>query len=102
MEFSGSTEFCGGIRAKQRLKTLGIRNDFNFTLLELSLIEGIADLIASEVLTDKYILETKRAKYGESHEAELWEEFQPTMFSHNHASWIYSAQKENRPLDLGY
>jgi hypothetical protein len=78
------------------------RKSLNFTLLELSLIEGVADLIANEVLHGNYVLETDRVKYGKAHEASLWDEFQLTMFEMNYAPWMYSASLEGRPIDLGY
>jgi hypothetical protein len=78
------------------------RKDFNFTLLDLSLIEGVADLIAEEVLIDQYVLDTTRNEYGEIHEAQLWKKFQLTMFGMNYAPWMYSTPKDNRPIDLGY
>ena len=78
------------------------RSDFNFTLLELSLIEGVADLVASEILGDNYMLDIEREKYGTQNEVLLWQEFKPYMHGMNYAPWMYSKPIGERPIDMGY
>lgn len=70
------------------------------TLLRQSLTEGIADVVA-EFLTGN----PKHNAYGESHEVDLWSEFQRDMHGHDYAGWLYGARKAgkpDRPNDLGY
>lgn len=35
----------------------------------------------------------KRNAYGESHEVDLWSEFQRDMHGHDYAGWLYGARK---------
>ncbi|WDE07701.1 hypothetical protein SG34_012860 [Thalassomonas viridans] len=81
---------------------LSKRKDFNFTLLELSLIEGAADFIANEATGHGDILEMDRSHYGKLHEARLWAEFSPVMNQMKYAPWMYSVPEDGRPNDLGY
>lgn len=81
---------------------MSTRTDLNFTLLELSLIEGIADLVAELATEQKSALELVRTEYGEHHEASLWAEFMPVMHQHKLYPWMYSTPADGRPSDLGY
>lgn len=78
------------------------RSDFNFTLLELSLIEGVADLVASDTLGDNYMLDIDREKYGTQNEMQLWQEFKPNMHGMDYGPWMYSKPIGERPIDMGY
>ena len=81
---------------------MSTRTDFNFTLLELSLIEGIADLVAELATEKKSMLELARATYGQKNETRLWSEFQPMMHEYTLYPWIYGTPTDGRPADLGY
>jgi hypothetical protein len=74
------------------------------TLLQQTLKEGTADVVA-EVLTG----EPKRDSYGETHEAELWAQFQRDMHGRDYREWLYNgrdqgshSRRPTRPTDLGY
>jgi uncharacterized protein YjaZ len=68
----------------------------------LSLIEGVADLVASEILGDNYMLGIEREKYGTQNEMLLWQEFKPYMHGMNYVPWMYSKPIGERPIDMGY
>lgn len=71
------------------------------TVLRQAIVEGSADLIA-EVMTGV----PKRNAYAESHEAEIWREFQREMNTRDYRRWFYngldSTARGNWPVDLGY
>ena len=72
----------------------------NKSLLAQSIREGAADFIC-ELITgthpNKYLHE-----YGDSHEKELWLEFEKKMDSQNWSPWLYYSNDKTRPRDLGY
>jgi hypothetical protein len=71
----------------------------NRTLLAQSLTEGSADYIG-ELISGNQI-NVLAHTYGDSHEAELWAEFQKVMNGRDLNGWLYSGMP-GRPNDLGY
>lgn len=70
-------------------------------LLMSSLREGAADFIAQQA-TGKHINDAIHV-YGETHEQELWEEFQQVMMENDISNWLYNGtNSKDRPADLGY
>ena len=71
------------------------------TLLEKSLQEGGADLLA-ELMSGKHINE-KQQIYGDANEASLWREFSLAMDGEDLSKWMYNGNRsKDRPADLGY
>ncbi len=72
----------------------------NKSLLSQCIREGAADFIC-ELITgshpNKWLHE-----YGNSHEKELWEEFEKKIDSQNWQPWLYASRDTTRPKDLGY
>jgi len=79
------------------------RNDLNFTLLEMSLIEGSADFLAERGTSQSSKSAAERRQYGLQHEHRLWQEFKPGRDSHRFQPWLYTPEPENgAPRDMGY
>jgi hypothetical protein len=71
------------------------------TLLSQAMVEGAADFVA-ELISGKHI-NAVVARYGETHEAALWDEFRPAMRGTEMNKWLYQAASSvDRPADLGY
>ena len=71
-------------------------------LLNQSIIEGGAEFITYLVTGIK--INTLAHQYGNSHEKELWEDFQIEMNGNNYSNWFYNSKnypKEKEP-ELGY
>lgn len=72
-------------------------------LFGASMREGGADFIA-EITAGRHINEAVKS-YGDSHEHELWEQFQQDIQKPDrHRAWLYNGRDPNRigPPDLGY
>ncbi len=78
------------------------RTNFNFTLLEISLIEGTADYFSEIAMQKSGLLQRKREQYGAQHEKDIWTEFSKVMHGNNYLPWLYSKPKNNMPPDMGY
>ena len=70
------------------------------TLLAQSIKEGAADFIC-ELITGNHPNKTTY-EYGDSHEKELWQEFEKKMTSKDWTPWLYYSKHKSRPQDLGY
>src|SRR6478609_12068447 len=72
------------------------------TLLELSIMEGVADFI-TYLITGKYT-NPEVYQYGFSNEAKLWTDFSKTMNSENIDAWLFNAYdpQTGYPGNLGY
>jgi len=72
------------------------------TLLELSIMEGVADFI-TYLVTGKYT-NSEVYQYGFSNEAKLWTDFSKTMNSENIDAWLFNAfdPQTGYPGNLGY
>jgi len=71
------------------------------TLLAKAVQEGSCDLI-SELIAGG-IINTVQKTYGDSHEADLWREFQTDMNTDRIDKWMYNgATVKDKPADLGY
>lgn len=70
-------------------------------LLMASLIEGAADFIAERAIGQH--INKPIHEYGETHEAELWKEFEGIMLENDISNWLYNGTNaKDRPADLGY
>ena len=78
------------------------RTNFDFSLLELSLIEGTADYFSEIVLERSGKLQEHREKYGTKHEKELWTGFSKVMHGNNYFPWLYSKPENDMPADMAY
>lgn len=78
------------------------RTNFNFTLLELSLIEGSADYFSELAMKKNGALQKQRALYGAKHEEEIWAEFSKGMHGNDYFPWLYSKPQNEMPIDMGY
>lgn len=78
------------------------RKDFNFTLLEISLIEGTADYFSEVVMEKSAELQKEREAYGAKHEKAIWAEFSKKMHGNDYFPWLYSKPESNMPADMGY
>lgn len=71
------------------------------TLLRLTITEGAADFVAELVMG-----RAVRNEYGETHEAELWKEFQRDASGKNYDLWLYNGWNRDalgdRPPDIAY
>ena len=73
----------------------------HYSLLGKAVQEGMCDFIA-ELIAGKHANQVQKA-YGELHEAEIWQEFQPLMWEKDYSKWIYDGvNAKNRPADMGY
>jgi predicted Zn-dependent protease DUF2268 len=71
------------------------------TLLAQAMREGSADYVA-ELISGKHA-NAAVARYGEAHEAALWDEFKGAMLGTVAKRWLYQgAGSVDRPADLGY
>jgi len=77
------------------------RSNFNFNLLELSLLEGSADYIAEMLLGTEYVLDDARNEYGVQYGRDLITRFKTSMLTHNFAPWLYTPST-TMPMDMGY
>ena len=70
-------------------------------LVRHAIAEGSADFIAS-LVTSKPV----RNEYGETHEAQLWDEFRRDANSRDYSMWLYNGWNRKalgeRPVDIGY
>lgn len=78
------------------------RTSFNFTLLEISLIEGAADFLSEIVMEKSSELQKERETYGAKYEKIIWSEFSKKMHGNNYFPWLYSKPENNMPSDMGY
>ncbi|NMP30658.1 DUF2268 domain-containing protein [Thalassotalea sp. M1531] len=78
------------------------RTSLNFTLLEISLIEGAADYFSEIVMERSGELQKERETYGAKHEKMIWSEFSKVMYENEYFPWLYSKPKSNMPPDMGY
>ena len=72
------------------------------TLLSGVIREGMADFVA-ELVTGTNP-NARLHVYGNAHERELWQAFQPVMFGNNPQHWLVNSKEETpeKPCDLGY
>lgn len=70
------------------------------SLLEGSLREGVADLLAERAY-GKHINAAAHA-WGRANECTLWNEFTPRMGGSDYKGFLYGGQAADRPADLGY
>ena len=71
------------------------------SLLAQAMREGAPDFIA-ELISGKNI-NSVAAKYGDEHQAALWQEFKAAMHGTDYSKWLYEGDKSvDRPADLGY
>ncbi|MEM7419784.1 MAG: DUF2268 domain-containing putative Zn-dependent protease [Pseudomonadota bacterium] len=83
------------------------RTDFRFNLLEMALLEGSADYVATLLLEETFVLDDKRAAFGEANKAALMNTFIKSMDTFNYAPWLYTSSPTlpsvgEMPLDMGY
>lgn len=74
--------------------------DSSTNLLGSAIREGSADFIC-KLITGKTINDIS-FEYGETHERELWNEFEKDMTGDDISKWLYNRATEERPSDLGY
>jgi hypothetical protein len=77
------------------------RINFNFNLLEISILEGSADYIAELIAGTAYTLDDKRAEFGLGKNKQLITDFKATMLSSNFSPWLYT-DVDSMPRDMGY
>jgi len=77
------------------------RANFNFNLLEISLLEGSADYIAELLLGNNYILDDDRYDFGSDNAHRLIVDFKVNMLSSKFSPWLYS-NIDSMPRDMGY
>ena len=71
------------------------------TLLDISLLEGIADFITHQAI-GSYIND-HLPEYADPIEQELWEEFEMAMNGKDFSRWLFNGGNSTfRPADLGY
>lgn len=70
------------------------------SLLDGSLREGIADLLAEKAY-GRHINAAAHA-WGLPNECALWREFEPRMRGKDYTGFLYGGQPPDRPADLGY
>jgi len=65
--------------------------------------EGMADFVA-ELVTGQPGTNARLHVYGNAHERELWQAFQPVMLGKSPEHWLVNSQEEtpDKPCDLGY
>ncbi|WP_162303736.1 DUF2268 domain-containing putative Zn-dependent protease [Hymenobacter sediminis] len=73
------------------------------TLLSGVIREGMADFVA-ELVTGHPGTNARLHVYGNAHERELWQAFQPVMLGTNPQHWLVNSKEEtpDKPCDLGY
>ena len=70
-------------------------------LLGKALQEGACDTIG-ELISGRNINDHLKI-YGQSHDAEIWREFEADMYKPDYSKWVYNAvTAKDRPADLGY
>lgn len=77
--------------------------DENVSLLDIAIVEGSADFIATLILGE-LTMNSAIYEYGEANQKELWKEFKNDLISnkkYNETDWFYNYQS-GRPADLGY
>lgn len=72
------------------------------SLLRQAMIEGTADLVTQQLLGEPAPPARRRAVYGASHEAALWQRFRQDMAGKDLGSWMYGPGRPGEPADLGY
>lgn len=77
------------------------RTNFNFNLLEISILEGSADCIAELVAGTAYTLNDKRTEFGLGKNKQLITDFKATMLTSNFSPWLYT-DIDSMPRDMGY
>ncbi|GBL05267.1 DUF2268 domain-containing putative Zn-dependent protease [Glaciecola sp. KUL10] len=77
------------------------RTNFNFNLLEISLLEGSADYIAELIAGTAYTLNDDRAEFGLGKNRQLITDFKATMLSSDFSPWLYT-DVDSMPRDMGY
>ena len=75
-------------------------------LLNVALIEGSAEFLAS-VITGESFLDKDNIAYGEANETMLWQKFKEDIKTNKSDHWLYNGakNKEERgglPVDMGY
>ena len=77
----------------------------NKTLLEQSILEGMADFISFYILPDEPFMNDHIHIYADSLERELWDDFkQQKDEKYNNTEWLYTGKNTSKgyPADLGY
>lgn len=70
-------------------------------LLGKALQEGSCDMIG-ELISGRTINEHLKV-YGRTHDAEIWRDFEASMYKQDISNWFYNATTaKDRPADLGY
>lgn len=77
------------------------RTNFNFNLLEISILEGSADYLAELIAGATYTLNDKRTEFGLGKKKQLITDFKATMLSSDFSPWLYS-DIDSMPRDMGY
>lgn len=77
------------------------RTNFNFNLLEISILEGSADLIAELITGTAYTLNDKRTEFGLGKNKQLITDFKATMLTSDFSPWLYT-DIDSMPRDMGY
>lgn len=73
------------------------------SLLEMTLIEGVADFIAEKILGRVDSSAIARTDYGLKNEARLWQEFKAVMASTETGDWMYrQSASDGKPADMAY
>lgn len=73
------------------------------SLLELAIIEGVADFIAEKILGRIDSTALTRTEYGLNNEARLWQEFKTAMDSSETGDWMYRQHAtDGKPADMAY
>ncbi|MEO1451801.1 MAG: DUF2268 domain-containing putative Zn-dependent protease [Bacteroidota bacterium] len=74
---------------------------FGHRVLMMSLREGAADFVAR--LAIGHSTKPNLYAWGDTHEAEVWADFQKEMRTNKLNNWMYNGNKsKDRPADLGY
>ena len=81
---------------------LSERKTFDFTLLEMSLIEGTADFTSAMYLDAPPTLQQAREAWGKQHAKQLWIDFAEQMHTHDYTNWLYNPTQNEGPADMGY
>lgn len=77
------------------------RDTLGRTLLKEALREGMADFVGEKISGG--IVNPLQHRYGDAHEAALWEEIQEEMEGTDFGHWLFRGDKSrDRPADLGY
>jgi hypothetical protein len=86
---------------------LTTRTDFHFNLLEMALLEGSADYVATLLLDEAFVLDDERVAFGQPIAPLLLDTFSKTMHTFDYAPWLYTQSPELNegtamPVDMGY